>query len=218
MKTCLINQPAGLGDIFFCQKIGYHYQKQGFEIIWPVKPVYSYLPEYLKNFIYPVEDISSFKNITSYLSLDGCTKNANEIMREKYKVAQVKEYQDWADYFTFERNFKREQKILEHFDIKEGEKFNLINYNFASPPNVEKIDIKIKNNHRDIYMNFLGFDNIFDWCGIIEKAEEIHTVNTSICYMIEKLKTTDKLFMYQRKYMKNWDYIDGIYKRPWSYS
>ena len=53
---CIIDQPAGLGDIFFCQKIGYHYQNQGYEIIWPVKSVYSYLSKYLTNFSYPVVD------------------------------------------------------------------------------------------------------------------------------------------------------------------
>ena len=50
MKTCLIIQPAGLGDIFFCQKIATHYSKNlGFKVIWPVYEHFLYIKDYIKN-------------------------------------------------------------------------------------------------------------------------------------------------------------------------
>jgi len=51
MKTCLIRQPAGLGDIFFTQKIA----KLSLDsnrvdrVTWPVISEYSYLTEYMIN-------------------------------------------------------------------------------------------------------------------------------------------------------------------------
>jgi hypothetical protein len=55
---------------------------------------------------------------------------------------------------------------------------------------------------------------------LFENAKEIHTVETSFCYLIEKLNTTDKLFMYSRtkpgnKPNADFSYIDHIYNKKW---
>ena len=49
MKTVLIKQPAGIGDILFCQKIAKVIQEntEYKSVVWPVAPVYSYLEEYM---------------------------------------------------------------------------------------------------------------------------------------------------------------------------
>jgi hypothetical protein len=36
MKTGLIYQPCGLGDILFLQKLAHHIKDQGYEVYWPV--------------------------------------------------------------------------------------------------------------------------------------------------------------------------------------
>jgi len=55
----------------------------------------------------------------------------------------------------------------------------------------------------------------------LDNAKEIHTVETSFCYLIEKLNTTNNLHMYSRKIngvsrFNDFSYIDHIYKRKWS--
>ena len=47
-KTCLIYQPAGIGDIFYCQAIAKHYVKSGYQVIYPLKSNITYLKDYLK--------------------------------------------------------------------------------------------------------------------------------------------------------------------------
>ena len=47
-KICLIRQPAGIGDIFFLQKIAKHYLSLGYEILWPVISQFSYIKNYIK--------------------------------------------------------------------------------------------------------------------------------------------------------------------------
>ena len=37
MKPCIIKQPAGIGDVFFLQKIAHVYRDYGCEIIWPLR-------------------------------------------------------------------------------------------------------------------------------------------------------------------------------------
>ena len=39
-KICLINQPSGLGDIFFSQKIAQKWLDAGYEVVWPVEDHY----------------------------------------------------------------------------------------------------------------------------------------------------------------------------------
>ena len=66
MKTILIKQPAGFGDIMFCLKIAKHYIDKGLKVIWPVIPEYVYIKEYVHidglefcstNDIFPYRDL-----------------------------------------------------------------------------------------------------------------------------------------------------------------
>ena len=57
MKPCLIKQPAGIGDIFFCQKIARYMIHHGYDVIWPVLPSISWIKDYIKDIDFPtVED------------------------------------------------------------------------------------------------------------------------------------------------------------------
>lgn len=51
-KICIINQPEGLGDILYTQKIGYNFEKDGYKIFWPVNKAYPTIGNYLQNFNY----------------------------------------------------------------------------------------------------------------------------------------------------------------------
>ena len=42
-KVCIVEQSCGLGDILLSSKIGCHYADIGYEIIWPVEPIYKNL-------------------------------------------------------------------------------------------------------------------------------------------------------------------------------
>jgi hypothetical protein len=44
-KICLIRQPAGIGDIFFTQKIAKDLISKGYEVWWPVIQQF----EFIKN-------------------------------------------------------------------------------------------------------------------------------------------------------------------------
>ena len=63
--------------------------------------------------------------------------------------------------------------------------------------NSGKIEIPIKTDLEIVDMDMSG--SLIDWSKIIENAEEIHTVHTSLVYLVDLLKTTDKLFLYKRK-------------------
>lgn len=47
MKICQIRQPAGIGDIFFTQKIAHHYVDKYYKEIWPVRSDLLWIHDYL---------------------------------------------------------------------------------------------------------------------------------------------------------------------------
>ena len=51
-KVCLINQPAGIGDVFFTQKIVDKFLNEGFNVIYPLEPQLCLLTITLKKKIY----------------------------------------------------------------------------------------------------------------------------------------------------------------------
>ena len=66
-----------------------------------------------------------------------------------------------------------------------------------------------------------GF-HLFDWIGALENAREIHTVETSMCYLIDKYCTKTKLHMYEKRKEndKNTYYnnVALVYRNPdWIY-
>jgi len=230
-KYCLIRQPAGLGDIFFCQKIAQKLIEKQWSVIWPIIEPYYFIKDYINGYFPSVNDSFSFKQyynekkmiLDKDLFLFIPLQDADRIhlnsglMESKYKMVNLK-FDDWAEYFNFNRLKDREERVWFYFNLKTGEKYNVVNSNYGSSPNTLKINnIKINNNYRIIELNSLGFDNIFDWCKILENAEEIHTVNTSWCYIIEKLNIKAKLFMYNRGNQLNFNYLKGIFKQNWTY-
>ena len=65
-KICLIRQPAGIGDIFFTQKIAKDYISRGYTVIWPVISQFEFIKDYIKvNNLMFVNENSDFphKNI-----------------------------------------------------------------------------------------------------------------------------------------------------------
>ena len=59
-KICLIRQPAGIGDIFFTQKIAMDYISKGYTVIWPVIEQFEFIKDYIKEFgIHPKTKMAS---------------------------------------------------------------------------------------------------------------------------------------------------------------
>ena len=234
-RVCIIRQPAGLGDIIFTQKIAQTIIKENLasRIIWPVIKEYTYITSYMESeeityinenefFPYKKTYLSNPKQIIDtkdllYIPLQAADSIIRDcpIMQAKYKLCNI-DYHDWKDYFHFKRNKERESFLENYLNIKEP--FTLVNNNFGS-----KDYAYLKNNRgisiegNCIYMEYLDFDNIFDWVGILEKADDIHTVDTVWCYFMEKLGI-EKATVYSRNHDPNFfKYVVGIFNPKWVY-
>jgi hypothetical protein len=221
-KSYHIIQPAGIGDIIFCQKIAKTYSKKG-KIYWPVVDSIKGIKDYI---ICPgLEDIPEPTiPINNYflIQLDGIDRRfpGMSVLKAKYKYIDL-DWTDWKDYVTFKRNKRKENKLRKHLGIEEGEVFILICDTVGTPPNTRFVPIipvgtPIK---KVIRMQPIEGFSVFDWCGILEDAKEIYSVDTCIQYITEflELKAT-RLELFSRFNPANYMHIEGLFKKPWVYN
>ena len=211
MKTVLIDQPFGLGDIFFLQKIAYYYLEKDYEVIWPVIDKFMYVSEYIKNDIKFVKQNSKITYDKKVNLAIFNTLKSESCMEARYKAAGI-DFRDWANYFKFERNLKREDALYyKTLNLKDDSEFALINNNVSDRQ--QKFNVNSKLNK--IYMKIYHKSHIFDWCKVFEKAAEIYTVDTSIQFLIEVLHTTEKLHVWPRSNKDGFIHINNLFNKNW---
>lgn len=231
---CIIKQPAGLGDILYTLKIASLIldRKKAKEIIWPVNKVYSYISDYISiPGVRFVDESSDFEGKQSYINdIRGtsikdnilfvnlhradeviATSCNNKPMYCKYELVGL-DHTNWHDFVEIKRNLIRE-KSLEEF-INPLESFKLVNRVFCTYPEIQVSPIPQQ--EREVQVVKTEFDNIFDWCGLIEKCEEFHTVETSFCY-IARLLNVKNVFIYPRNCSTDFKYISRIFPNNWTF-
>lgn len=244
-KFVLFWQPAGIGDILYLQKAAHYFLDLGYRVVWPIIPQFLYIKDYIpeiefcdvnrhfdgfehygKNDIIKTHDMIYFPLHYAHLFLDN--NYHSSAMRAKYpmfsKIGYEIDGSDWAKHLTFKRNKSREENCKKILGIEDGDEFIFINDMFASPPDIYKREMNIDSPYKKVYhkSEHINQFNLFDLCGVLEEAKEIHTVETSMCYLVERLNTSNKLYMYSRKIHgrnqhRDFSYVSHIYKKDWNY-
>lgn len=221
MKTGLIYQPCGLGDILFLQKLAYNIKNLGYDVYWPVVSEFKWLNDYIKDFTFvswdddsnhltgpPLPDSVRFPrreeywpgnptSVTDDLFFFNGFGNYSPIMAGKYNSIGM-EWGDWRYYVHFERNGEKEDKLFyDVLNLTDEDNYVLVNRNYRTRPN-RAICEKISNNPADYNLKVVelsivdGF-SMFDWCKVFENAQEINMVETSVCYMLESPQMFDTI-------------------------
>jgi len=229
MKPCIIKQPAGIGDVFFCQKIARVMMNREYQVIWPLRPDIVWIREYIPNIYFPsVDDVFPGKEIFdtaagfaieetgAFISIATAdlTHNDGKIMSSKYSMLGI-DFSDWQDYFHFDRNLDKENELYYNvLGLTDDAEFIFIN-------NLYNTDIKNSNlfskNNFDlpvIELKILDGFTLFDWCKVLEKAKKIYTINTSINYIIEVIDTSYDEYVIYAHDEKNKSEIDYLFKKP----
>ena len=231
-KICLIRQPAGIGDIFFTQKIAKDLISKGYEVWWPVIQQFEFIKNYVKvdglKFVTENENFPH-KNVylegyskpvqisddSIYLPIQHFDRHFPDIsvMQAKYKMVSM-DSSDWLNYFEFERNLEREQKLIDHYGVQDKE-FVFVNRMFGSPPHSKSCP-HMGEYENSVEMEYLGWDNLFDWIGLLLKAKHIYTVETSILYIISKLGLKN-VTVYSRHNPPSFHQVEHIFDKDLTY-
>lgn len=232
MKTCLIRQPAGLGDILFTLKIAYRMKDKGYDIVWPVIKEFKWLSDYIEGINFCTLD-EEFKHKDKYnckyttivdrdiiIPLQDADQHfpCMSVMLAKYAFVGLS-CEGWQDYIKINRNANKEQRLLSSLKLDSNTKYTLVNNTFGSPPD-SVVCMHMKNLKFDtptIYMKNIPDFSVFDWIGVMEKCETIHTTDTCTIYLLETLSKESKLYMYSRFSPSNFFHVRDFLKKEWNF-
>lgn len=215
-------QYFGLGDVMFSISIARQWIADGHTVVWGVmKQFVEGLNRAYPDIIFvdyknlPIDytrqdehdhylpDGSFYRVVPLRYSVEICKVPYRDCMKSKYQMFGL-DWQHWKENAMFTRDKEREQQL---YDLVVKEKpYNVINRYFRST-NTGKAQIAAQG----VEMPVEGY-SLFDWAKVLEEAEEIHTVSTSIIYMLELLQLNAKnVYIYKRlpdeKNHDNYSYI-----------
>lgn len=223
MKTVIILQYFGIGDIIFSQSIARRFINEGYHVVWPVEP---YFVEGLRRAYPDITFVDWTKFPTDYnLKEDVETSGlrfiplrwADQIMKVPFRDCMKSKYmlykmpwENWKDGAIYLRDPKKEAQLFSMLGCGNGP-YTLCNTWYKSHGRGE---IKILTNDGLPRVNMQTLDgfSLFDWSLVIQRAENIHTVSTSIIYLLELLQLqAKKICIYIRRPQesshKNYDYL-----------
>jgi len=212
MKSCFIYQPHGIGDILFVQKIVHHYKSLGYRIIFPIIDYYKWAIPYLvqdnvefvvftndRQIIEPFDYSEQIKYFMKapvlfekpvhtfdfvYLHCGFSSFDENQLMRSKYSMSEV-DYNNWQSYVNINRNYEKENELYIALGLHDGDVYTLINEHSSGR------SIEINAPGKVVKMFNVDGYTLFDWIKVIEKANQIITIDTSIAYLVELYANKD---------------------------
>jgi len=202
----IIDQPFGVGDILFLSPIISYIDCD--KLIWPVVDHYYWISDYIK-----IPNLTFIKN-SEFNKLDYSEfihiplQHAHRILPESEDcmIAKYKILGAHLDYFysgiksVITRNSVKELELYSLLGLCDNESYTVINNNFAGPEHNYKLDINISTTDKIIHMDYTPGFTLLDWMYVLENAKSIHTVSTSLFFVIEALNTDNiELHLYPRK-------------------
>lgn len=193
IKTLIVNQFRGLGDLMFCVPLLRTYIDKGYKVVQPVAPEYvdcaKHFPEFTwlhKDLIKINYDSKEFVKTDHYevlplrFSDSIARKPYSEVMRAKYDMLGM-DFKMWRE-LTWVRDIEAEQRLFDSFNI--AEPYIVVNDTFRTDK-TGSVSIKPVTDKRIIRMSAMPGYTLLDWLLILQRADEIHTVGTSINFIID---------------------------------
>ena len=197
MKYLVINQPRGLGDILFCVPL-VRSLKGNLDVLWPVVPSYLNIQKHFPDIRFidfnlvkidydcKEEFFGEYGRVLPLRWADEiCKLDYTHCMKAKYMM-YGNNWQDWRN-LSWARDYSQEDRLYYNVLGLNEEPFNLINCNFGTGFS-NTVDIVVENGIKNVYMKNIPEFTLMDWSKVIEKAKTIHTVGSSINYLIEILE------------------------------
>jgi len=242
---CLIYQPLGIGDVFFCQGVAHHFTNKGYQVVWPLASHVMYLKDYILSPEIEFVDIESdFFNKDIYMTQYNDPWNlhpmiikdnfvflplanaqhripSSTLMCSKYELVDL-DFELWREGFNFKRNIERENNLYYNIlGLKDNESYVFLNKKFGTPPHYQTAPFNIDTKDKIVEMQFIPNDNLFDWLKVIENASMVVTVDTSYQYLMERMDTlkATEYYCYPRSGNEDWiPIINKIFTRVnWNY-
>lgn len=226
-KLLIPNQYIGLGDIIFQQSLVRKYIDQGYKVLWPVK----------KHF---VNDLNRAYPDIAFVNKSIVKANYNakhEINKQRLKILPLRwadmilnlppddcmkakymlykeDWHIWKQHAQWKRDVKKENELFNLLGLTQQEQYILVNRTYQSAFQ-SKAKFDIVTSTIVIEMNLVEGYSLFDWAMVIEHATEIHTVSTSLLYLLELLDLKQPIHLYPRKNDPQFDHVRFLFTKPY---
>ncbi len=210
--TVIPNQWFGQGDIHFCQTL-VHRIANGNPIVWPCMP--QFVDGLNKGFpsitfvdyrTFPIDYNIQKQYRFEHPTLGTCEvlplRFAGEIlkvpyndtMRAKYDLYGM-DWRDWRECAMWNPSAMMYQLYRDVFPVDTND-YTIVNRTFGSD---SKLQVNIPMPDNGIELTNRKHYSLFDWAWLLKQASAIHTVNTSIIYLLEMLDLqAPEIHLYQR--------------------
>lgn len=232
----IINQPCGIGDIIFCMTIARRWKEEGHEIYWPV------LPQFLEGLKRGYPDIIFMDWRTIKIDYERKDEHDTVIDGTQYRVIPLRwnveimnvpyfscmsskyslfgwDFKDWKEKAMWWRDEEQENKLLDFYrsqSLTEG--YNVVNRIYGSDMKLSIPLSKINPGNGQFCLPLMGDKNIFslfDYAKVLENASEIHTVSTSILYLLELLDIQCPIHLYERPTDPGFKQVNYLFTKPY---
>lgn len=233
-KIAIVKQTCGLGDILFTSKIRKILENEGYKVIHPVIQEYSWIGEYIEG-EFPVINEFKYLDLLNNTNLNpekiivddveiflvplqtADRRFEGSVMDAKYKLMNI-DLTDWSNYLTIKRNKNKEEELLKKLNLSENDDFILINNKYGSPPNHLTKSINVNTTSKIVYLDFYDGYTLFDWLKVLEIAKEIHVVESSINFLLEKEDINpNKVFIYSKHEPSSFSQVEHLFLKKWNY-
>lgn len=226
MGNIRLIQTAGLGDVFYIQKMCTVLSKENTVYL----PVENTTWDRGANRLITDAVISPLRD----LKID--TKNLREIdlsyqpkpngyidtMTSKYDGVNI-DWRDWKNYFKYTRDHEAEERVASHYGVEPGDRFVVRNDYYSSQIMVNGgVEKTLPRGYTGNVVNIdpnLPNTTVFDYCWLFENAEEIHTTDTCFLYIIDTLDLlrADRLVVHCRKGETTKQTISQLFGKTWEW-
>jgi len=137
------------------------------------------------------------------------------VMHSKYIMMQL-DWKNWSEGFQFNRKIDKENELYYNvLGLKDDSEYVFVN-RYANTENRKNNELVFPDFDIPIVdLQILNGFSLFDWCKVIENAKEIHTVHTSMPYLIDRLNIkAKKYYMYQGIHNPNVEHIPFLNNTP----
>lgn len=237
-KRLGIIQSRGLGDIIIALPIAYYYYQQKWSIFWPIceefvkhfkdhVPWITWVPipfDQQGNYFYNtpsarLKNLKCDKILCLYQSLTSHPEFSQELFFQhtkfdeyKYQKAQVPFYKKWTLNQCITRNKIKEQLLFDKL-IKNQ---NYIAIHTQGWDHTAKFDKSIIPEDWQTVDISNQSDSIFDWLTILEQAQAVIAVDSSIANMVDQMMIDNDLYYMPRSHIQlspvmgnSWTWIEN---------
>lgn len=221
----VFGQFLSLGDILFLIPMARALMAEGNTILWPIDSKYLSIKKHFPDINFVDKETIKINyemratTTTPYgiwlpyrFANEILGKTLKECMRAKYDLYKH-DYKMWRS-LEWIRDYSNEAKLIKL--LKLPKKFNLVNRYFGHLAQMT-ITPQIENDLPIIEMqNIEGF-TLIDWIGVLERANEIHSANTSLLYILELVDLKCPIHLYRRNIWgeQAFEYTDYLHTKPY---